>query len=167
MAAKPLRAISSKPVQIDSPVVGRICGFDPTRGLLVDFSQNLAPGPIPARWTMPLEKAAVERAVAEQQKAVLVFDEGDPGLPIVTGLVQPLQLPEAAPSALVQLPGPPTEARLDGKRLTLEAAEEIVLRCGPASLTLSRNGTIQIKGAYVLSHSTGANRIRGGSVQIN
>ena len=167
MAAKPLRAIPNQSVQIDVPIVGRICGYDPERGLLVDFPQNRAAGPIPARWTMPLDQATVDRAIEEQQRAVLVFEDGDPALPLVTGLVQPMQLKEAGPSALVKLPGQPTEARLDGKRLTFEAAEEIVLRCGSASLTLNRNGRVQLKGTYVLSHSTGTNRIRGGSVQIN
>ena len=167
MAAKPLRAIPNQLVQIDVPLVGRICGYDPERGLLVDFPANQAAGPIPARWTIPLTEAAVNQAIAEQQKAVLIFEDGNPALPLVTGLVQPLQLKEAGPAAEVKLPGPPTEVRLDGKRLTLEAAEELVLRCGQASLTLNRNGRVQLKGTYVLSHSAGTNRIRGGSVQIN
>ncbi len=167
MAAKPLRAILQQPVHIDVPLVGTICGHDPERGLLVDFAQNPAPGPIPARWTVMLDQKTVDHAVSTRQKAVLIFEEGDPQRPIVTGLLQPLQLPAEAPAAEVTLPQAPTEARLDGKRLVLAAEEEIVLRCGPASLTLGRNGKIQIKGAYVLSHSTGTNRIRGGSVQIN
>lgn len=166
MAAKPLRALPSQPVQIDVPIVGQICGYDPERGLLVDFPQNLAAGPIAARWTMALDEATVNQAIAAQQKAVLVFADGDPAQPIVTGLIQPLQLKAAGPADEVKLPGQP-EARLDGKRLTFEAEEEIVLRCGQSSLILGKNGRVQLKGAYVLSHSTGTNRIRGGSVQIN
>ena len=167
MSAKPLRAVPPQPENIDVPLVGKICGYDPERGLLVDFPQNLAAGPIAARWTVTLDEATVSQAVAAQQPVVLVFAEGNPAQPIVTGLIQPLQLKATGPSAEVQLPSAPTDARLDGKRLTFEAAEEIVLRCGQASLTLSRSGKVQLKGAYVLSHSTGTNRIRGGSVQIN
>lgn len=55
----------------------------------------------------------------------------------------------------------------DGERVTLEASKEIVLRCGKSSLTLTRAGKIIIRGKYVLSDSSGVNRIQGGSVQIN
>lgn len=109
----------------------------------------------------------MEQAVQQKQQVVLVFEDGDALRPIVTGLVQPLQLREAAPAARVELPGGPTEARVDGKRLTFEAADEIVLRCGPASITLRRNGAVVIRGAHVVSHSSGVNRIRGGAVHIN
>lgn len=171
MSVKPLRAIpnrpASSPVPINVPLVGWVCGYDPEHGLLVDFPQNQTQGPLPARWTMKLDRASVELAVQQRQPAVLVFSEGDPRRPIVTGLVQPLQLKDNEPAAEFQLPGQPRDAKLDGKRLTFEAADEIVLRCGQASLTLRKNGVVQLKGAYVLTHSSGVNRIRGGSVQIN
>lgn len=168
MSVKPLRTIPIKVARIDVPIVGTVCGYDPEQGLLVDFPQNLDGQPIPARFTVALDAVAVQAAVAERQKVVLVFAEGEVRQPIVVGLVQPLAVKErpAAQLAEVSLP-PPLEARLDGKRVTLEAAEELVLRCGPASLTLRRNGMLQIKGAYVVSQASGVNRIRGGSVQIN
>lgn len=56
---------------------------------------------------------------------------------------------------------------IDGKQLVLEGQEEIVLRCGDASITLDRTGKISIRGKYVLSRATGVNRILGGSVQVN
>lgn len=61
----------------------------------------------------------------------------------------------------------PREAMIDGRRVVLEAADEIVLRCGRASIVLRRNGRVQIKGAYVETSSEGVNRIKGGTVQIN
>lgn len=60
-----------------------------------------------------------------------------------------------------------TEIKVDGKRVELEGQDEIVLRCGKASITLRRNGRIVIRGTYVESYSKGTNRIKGGSVQIN
>jgi hypothetical protein len=59
------------------------------------------------------------------------------------------------------------EARVDGHRVVLDAEQEIVLRCGKASITLTRAGKVLIRGAYLLSRSSGVNRIKGGSVQIN
>ena len=56
---------------------------------------------------------------------------------------------------------------VDGERLVFTAKKEIVLRCGKASITLTRAGKILIRGAYLLSRSSGVNRIKGGSVKIN
>jgi hypothetical protein len=61
----------------------------------------------------------------------------------------------------------PLEAEVDGERLVFTAKKEIVLRCGKASITLTRSGKVLIRGAYLLSRSSGVNRIKGGSVQIN
>jgi hypothetical protein len=55
----------------------------------------------------------------------------------------------------------------DGRRVEIEAADELVLRCGEASITLTRDGRITICGTYVETRARGTNRIRGGSVQIN
>jgi hypothetical protein len=103
---------------------------------------------------------------------VLLFENGDPRLPIIVGLVPPdpgavllgklLHAPAAAP-----LPVRPTEARVDGKRVVLEGDQEVVLRCGDASITLRRDGKIVLRGAYIETTATGLNRIRGGSVKIN
>ena len=64
-------------------------------------------------------------------------------------------------------PRPTVQANVDNERLVLSAEKEIVLNCGAASLTLTRAGKILLRGAYILSRSRGANRIKGGSVQIN
>lgn len=53
------------------------------------------------------------------------------------------------------------------KKIVLEAAEEICLKCGDASITLAKDGKISIRGKYILNRSTGLNRIMGGSVDIN
>lgn len=59
------------------------------------------------------------------------------------------------------------DLKVDGKRVELEGQDEIVLRCGKASITLRRNGRVVIRGTYVESYSRGTNRIKGGTVQIN
>ena len=55
----------------------------------------------------------------------------------------------------------------DGERLIVSAREQLVLRCGKASITLTKAGKVLIDGSYVLSRSTGVNRVKGGSVQLN
>ena len=59
------------------------------------------------------------------------------------------------------------EVDTDGERLVVSAKEEIVLRCGAASITLTKAGKVLIRGTYVLSRSSGVNRVKGGSVQLN
>ncbi len=61
----------------------------------------------------------------------------------------------------------PPAVLVDGQRVTIEGHDEIVLRCGGASITLRRNGRVVIRGVYVETRSSGVNRIRGGSVRIN
>jgi len=59
------------------------------------------------------------------------------------------------------------EVDVDGQRLLVTAQEQLVLRCGKASITLTRAGKVLIEGAYVSSRSSGVNRIKGGSIQLN
>jgi hypothetical protein len=155
--------------------VGRIAGVDTLRGaLLVDFPGN-ARGPIAARTTVAIEAAAALDAAVRRQEALLAFEDGDPARPIVVGLVQPplptmidLVLAEGEPAPVPRAEGAaPVEAVLDGKRVVLEGEDEVVLRCGEASITLRRNGKVVIRGAYVETHAAGTNRIKGGSVRIN
>ena len=63
--------------------------------------------------------------------------------------------------------GQALQAKLDGEQVTLSAEKEIVLKCGKSSITLTKAGKIIIRGEYVLSRSSGVNKIKGGSVQIN
>jgi hypothetical protein len=86
------------------------------------------------------------------QPVLLVFEDERSHRPVLVGL---------APSTA------PLEAVVDGQRVVLEGREEIVLRCGKASITLRRNGRVVVRGTYVESRSEGVNRIKGGTVRIN
>lgn len=57
--------------------------------------------------------------------------------------------------------------RVDGRQLVIEGQDEVVLKCGEASITLSKNGKIALRGKYLLSRASGVNRILGASVQVN
>lgn len=107
-----------------------------------------------ARSTVPLKREDAGR------DATLLFERADPSRPIVVGLLQGPVEPEPRRDA-------PQQAEIDGERIVLTGQREIVLRCGKASITLTRAGKILIRGAYLLNRSSGVNRIKGGSVQIN
>jgi uncharacterized protein (DUF2345 family) len=87
----------------------------------------------------------------------------------VTKLPVRVSAPAAGPATeapAVEEPKP-IEVLVDGKRVVIDARDEIVLQCGKASITLRRNGRIVIRGTYVETRSQGTNRIKGGNVQIN
>jgi hypothetical protein len=89
---------------------------------------------------------------------LLLFENGEPDKPIIVGLIKPPTRTE---------PPKPVEVQLDDEKLVFAAGREIVLRCGKASIALTRAGKILIRGAYLLNRSSGVNRIKGSSVQIN
>lgn len=156
--------------------VGRVTGIDAAGMPLVDFADNPTGRPLPARTTLVLGEAEWLEAARSHQEALLVFEGGDPEKPLITGLVQ---APRVAPRteallATVSVPkdkGGTTEAPLqvrevDG-RLILQAAREITLECGKASITLQRDGTVQVRGVRIESRASGPHLIRGGKVELN
>lgn len=159
-----------QPALVPGVAVGRLLAGSTPVAPLVDFAGNVT-GPIRARATIALDPQTIERAVVTGQGATLVFENGDERLPIVTGLVQTDQAATPFQELLVTArPAngrPKVEARLDGERVVLEGKQEIVLKCGEASLTLRRDGKVVLRGAYVETYAKGVNRIKGGSVKIN
>ncbi|HEY4184306.1 MAG TPA: DUF6484 domain-containing protein [Polyangia bacterium] len=156
-----------------SIVVGRLLPGSTATAPLVDFQGH---GPTRARSAVPMDSAMVDRAVATGQGALLVFENGDPRLPILSGLiwngqpVTPFQELLVSPRPAAGQPRPrgtPVEARLDGERVVLEGKREVVLKCGEASITLRSDGKMVLRGAYVETYAKGVNRIKGASVKIN
>lgn len=138
-------------------VVGRLQGFDlDDSPLLANVEQ--CPGLVlRGRSTVPLRRAMVGSSV------VLIFEGGDVERPIIIGVVHETgpadpELKQAAQSLSVHA---------DGERFVVDAEREIVLRCGDASITLTRAGKVIIKGNYILSRSTGYNKIKGAAIDIN
>lgn len=59
------------------------------------------------------------------------------------------------------------DVQADGRCLTLQARDELSLRCGKSSVRLRANGRIEIRGETIISEAVRANRVRGGSVELN
>jgi Domain of unknown function (DUF6484) len=142
-------------------VIGVLTALGAQREPLVDFPANGRFGPLPARSTTAVAEADVGRGVA------LMFEDGDPTKPILLGLIHdPMPLP-AEGDVAASVESKAMEVEADGQKVVVSAERELVLRCGGASITLTRAGKILIRGAYVLTRSSGVNRIQGGSVEIN
>lgn len=144
--------------------IGRVLGRGEAGTIRVEFAGG--PGPLSARTTIALRDDEVARAAREGRGAVLLFEEGDPARPIVVGLVQS-PTPQLDAVLEAKLPGAPRVARVDGERVDIEGREEVVLRCGKASLTLRRDGLVLVRGVNIRTVASGVQKIRGGKIEIN
>lgn len=134
--------------------VGRLVCLDEAGRAMVDLPPHMWDRPVSARSIVKLAKED------EGREVVLQFEEGDFRKPIVMGILQPpeRQIPDA--------PGPVTTENTPDQTV-ITAEKEIVMRCGSASIVLTRSGKILLRGAYIVSRSSGMNRVNGASVQIN
>jgi uncharacterized protein DUF6484 len=122
---------------------------DPAHGLAVAFAEAPHADPVPARSVIVVTGGDIGRTV------VVAFDNGNATQPIIVGLLQDRPV-RTTPNLT-----------LDGKRVCLEATDELTLRSGKASITLGADGRIVIKGMEIVSRARGTNKIKGAAVQIN
>lgn len=156
------RSRSSRGESTPGVVIGRLAGLTESNQPLVEFPGNSRQAPVAARSTVSWRPEDVGREVA------LLFEQGDPSRPLLIGpIVDPARVSAVETSALSATLGDTIQVESNGERLTLTAKREIVLRCGKATVILTRAGKVLIRGAYLLSRSSGVNRVKGGSVQIN
>lgn len=147
--------------------IGKITQIDSDGKIWVDFSGNIQ-GPVMARFVGSVSPAMLEEAVSEGSDILMTFENHDPGFPIVVGVIhasiheisestRPLSL-EVDPSGYVTL---------NGRMVDVHAKEKMIFRCGKCSISLNRDGKISIKGQSIVNQAVKANRIKGGSVEIN
>ncbi|OWK20700.1 hypothetical protein AJ88_27025 [Mesorhizobium amorphae CCBAU 01583] len=135
--------------RIEGVVIGIFLGFGEDAPLVV-FPGNPRETAIPARSLSELTSDMIGAEVA------LLFQDGDPGRPLVVGrIVEPAR--RASTPQIVR----------DRERVLITGDERIELRCGKATIIMEKDGRITIRGTYLTSHASAANRIRGGSVNLN
>ncbi len=122
-------------------MLGRFAGLDAEGRPLVTVSDTETPRPALATARYDL--------VAEGASVAVTFLNGDPAQPLLLGVISGA-----------------TATTIPAERV-IEATQQLTLRCGRASLTLTRAGKAVLKGTYISSRSSGMQRITGASVQIN
>lgn len=159
-------------------VLGSIAAINALGQPEVNFSLNPGEQALTAITTLVLTEQDINRQVA------LLFNQGDLSQPIVIGLIHsPLQAmldnfeqaqktgstPTCEQNESVELAANLNidNVNVEGKKVTFEAENEMVFKCGESSITLTKAGKVMIRGKYLLNRSTGVNRILGGSVQVN
>lgn len=143
-----------------APLVGRVIDVPQQGCLLVKCSGGQA---LRARMVAELAATPPERLIGRE--VVLVFENNDPQKPIAMACLQPEGDFAAALEAAST--GDDVEARVDGETVLIRARQKLELRVGKASIVIDANGKITIRGANLLSRSTGPIRIKGGHVDIN
>lgn len=151
---------SPRSMPAPAPILGMVVGTllaltDNGATPLVSFAGQAGVAAVAGRSTVDLHGAHIG------QRVVLMFEQGDAARPIVMGVIQgQAQLPPTRPVDAIEMD-------VDGRRMLVTAQEQLVLKCGKASITLTQSGKVLIEGSHVLSRATGVNRVKGGSVQLN
>lgn len=126
---------------------GRLAGIDPEGRPLVrpDGEKDVHETAIIG---VELDDDALARAAAEGRRVLLI------------------RAAEESPPVVVALLRDRITAVRAG-RLQVAAPEELVFRCGKASITLKANGRVTIRGTHIVSASSGPNKVKGASVALN
>jgi hypothetical protein len=135
--------------RIDGVVIGIFLGFG-ENGPLVVFPGNPEETALPARALTELSSEMIGVEVA------LLFEDADVRRPLIVGRV-------IDPTRKTEL----SQVIRDGETVKVTANERLELRCGKSSIIMEKDGHITIRGTYLVSHASAANRIRGGSVNLN
>ncbi len=152
------------PVSGVVPVVGYITGSNKSMDILVRFDDT---EPKAAKLVANLDRNELVKPEYHGREALIVFENGDLEKPIILAIMEnpiekliSLELSEEETKEI-------KEATIDGERISFEAKNELILKCGKGSILIRKDGKIIVKGTNLLSRSSGSNKVKGASVGIN
>jgi hypothetical protein len=163
-----LESIAYQLSESDRPTicVGTIVQIGTDGQAMVDFPGNLV-GPVEARAVITIPRPG-EEEIRDGIDVLLMFENGHEQSPLIIATVQQkICRPKKLATQETLQPRGSTEVLVDGKTIVFDAKDEIQLRCGKSSVTLRKDGKIEIKGTQIVSRASGVNRIKGASVAIN
>jgi hypothetical protein len=146
--------------------IGRITDITEQGQVFVDFDGNQF-GPLSAKFAGSMQFKLRKIFEAASHKVLLVFEDDNLRIPIIIDTVSDTIDKTPENDSIVFRVDDAENVLIDGRKFTFDAKEQIVLRCGKSSITLTRTGKVLIKGAYLLNRSSGINLIKGASVKLN
>jgi hypothetical protein len=153
-SSRPAAAASS--ARASFVATARLHGFDLEGRPLVAGLDDVPGEIVVARSIVPLGRPQIGSRV------VLLFEHGNPRSPIVVGVVREPGVADPQERSAREV-----TVQADDDHVVLSAGRQITLQCGEASITLTRAGKVVIRGKYVVSRSSGYNKIKGAVVDIN
>jgi hypothetical protein len=144
-------SLSCRPGEL---IIGMLSDVDSAGVPTIALEEDTSGREFPALAVVDVSRDDVGRRV------VVAFSNGQNSQPIILGFLRSASAasPDAAETCQVVA---------DEETKRIEARKRLELRCGKASIVLTAEGDILIRGEYVVSRASGTNRIRGGNVQIN
>jgi hypothetical protein len=150
---RPTAGRPRSPARTDSVVEGRVVAVDQERAtarVLLDEGGHVdarLPQHVSAEWLRAaVELSAVDAAVAIPRSGRAILWSVFPG----------------AEHAAVSV-----DVELLGRRVTLEASEQLEIRCSRGSVCIDEEGNVTLRGKELLSRASHANRIKGGIIGFN
>ncbi len=147
-----------------APCVGYLAGKNEKGEVLVAFDNN---GPRPAKLVAGLCKFELMKEANKGREVLLIFDKGNIDYPVIVNLMADSLEGLISFEITEDNHEKPKDALIDGKRITIEAKDEIVLKCGAGSIVLRRDGKIVLKGVQIVSRAKQLNKIKGAAIKIN
>jgi len=143
-----------------APCIGRIDGADDHGRILVSYGQVKRAA---ARYVAPLTRYELTADSRRGAEVLLNFEQGDANKPVIVALMaDPVE--ELVSLAVDEKP---TDVQVDGRTLAFEAQDEIILKCGPGTIHMTKEGKIILKGIEIVTRAKEANKIKGGKVEVN
>ena len=143
--------------------IGRIVKYEVPGDVWVAYDGG---EPIQARSVAHLNQDQLIQAAKNGQEVLLLFEQNDPNRPIVIALMK-TQDDNVSIELDARDAQQPKEAMVDGETVTIEAKKQLTLKCGKGTIRINKDGKIIVRGTNLFSRSSGPNRIKGASVQIN
>lgn len=144
----------TRPALFTYTTLGRLVAFNAEKCPIVEMNAGQQPQTYVAR-------SCIKLSPTQLGAEVILLITGENSV-VITGVIEaePVEL-DITPLPLANL------LTVDGHAISLKAANRISIQCGEASITLTKEGKITLRGRYLLSRAKRANRIQGGSVELN
>lgn len=140
--------------------IGKVVEITKDFRIKIDYPGNVL-GPIQARTII----RTLDIDNLNNAQVMLCFENDEPDLPIVVGIVSDSIKPNQTIDANPLLKS--NRASIDMQDITLKATKTITLQCGDSSISLHKDGKIIIRGKKIISRASKTNSIKGAKVNIN